>query len=121
MKIYMRKIGMIRPDVNPKNSSLNLGIDWSIEYYDTDQNQIRFDIILKSLEEFRLDFKIEGVVELSTFEEFIQEDVSQLIFHQACSVLMDMISLTRESTHVLSNPEAISGFGSEHISGTLFN
>ena len=60
-------------------------------------------------------------MELSTFEKFIQEDVSQLIFHQACSVLMDMISLTRESSHILSNSEAISDFGSEHISGTLFN
>ena len=121
MKIYMQKIGMIRPDVNPKNLSLNLNIDWSVEYYDTDQNQIRFNIILKSYEEFSLDFKIEGVVELSPFEEFIQEDVSQLIFHQACSVLMNMISLTRESTHILPSQEEILSFGSEHISGTLFN
>ncbi|WP_405304762.1 hypothetical protein [Methanobrevibacter sp.] len=121
MKIYMQKIGMIRPDVNPKNLSLNLDIDWAVEYYDTDQNQVRFNIILKSSEHFRLDFKIEGVVELSTFEEFIQDDVSQLIFHQACSVLMNMISLTRESTHILSNPKTISDFGSEHISSTLFN
>ena len=121
MKIYMQKIGMIRPDVNPKNLSLNLNIDWSIEYCDTDQKQISFNIILKSFEQFILDFKIEGVVELSAFEKFIQEDVSQLIFHQACTVLMDMISLTRESTHILSNPESISGFGSEHISSTLFN
>ncbi len=120
MKIYMQKIGMIRPDVNPKDLRLNLDIDWSIEYRERDQNQIRFDIVLKSFEQFILDFKIEGVVELSTFEKFIQEDVSQLIFHQACTVLMNMISLTRESTHILSNPE-MSGFGSEHISSTLFN
>lgn len=112
---------MIRPDSNPKNSNLNLDIDWSVEYYDTHQDQIRFNMILKSLNQFRLDFKVEGVVELSTFEEFIQEEVSQLIFNQACSVLMDMISLTRESTHILSNPENLSCFGSEHISSTLFN
>ena len=117
----MQKIGMIRPDVNPKDLSLNLDIDWSIEYYDTSQNRIRFDIILKSFEQFILDFKIEGVVELSAFEDFIQEDISQLIFHQSCNVLMDMISLTRESTHFLSNPDTISGFGSEHIPSTLFN
>ena len=121
MKIYMQKIGMIRPNINPKNSSLNLDIDWSIEYYDTDRDQIGFNIILKSLNQFDIDFKIEGILELATFEKFIQEDVSQLIFHQACSVLMDMISLTRQSTHVLSNQETISDFGSEHISGTLFN
>ena len=121
MKIRMQKIGMIRPDVNPRNSSLNLDIDWSIEYTDTDQNQIRFNIILKSLNQFSLDFKIEGVVVLSEFEKFIQEDVSQLIFHKSFNILMDMVSLTRDSTHILSNPENLSGFGSEHISGTLFN
>ena len=121
MKIYMQKIGMIRPDVNPKNSSLNLDVDWSIEYFDTDQSQIKFCIILRSLNQFSLDFKIEGFVELEAFEKFIQEDVSKLIFHQACTVLMEMISLTRQSTHILSNPEKLSSFGSEHISGTLFN
>ena len=66
-------------------------------------------------------FKIEGVVELHTLEKFSQEDVSSLIFHKACSILMDMISLTRESTHILPNPENLSDFGSEHISSTLFN
>lgn len=61
MKIYMQKIGMIRPDSNPKNSNLNLDIDWSVEYYDTHQDQIRFNMILKSLNQFRLDFKVEGL------------------------------------------------------------
>jgi hypothetical protein len=112
---------MIRPDVNPRNSNLNLDIDWTIEYCDTHQDRIRFNIILKSLNQFSFDFKIEGVVELSDFEKFVQEDVSQLIFHKASVILMDMISLTCESTHILSNPENLSGFGSEHISGTLFN
>ena len=117
----MQKIGMIRPDVNPKNSDLNLDIDWSIDFFHTDQSQVEFSIILRSLNQFSLDFKMEGLLELEAFEEFIQEDVSQLIFHKACSVLMKMISLTCQSTHVLSNTENVSGFGSEHISGTLFN
>ena len=121
MKIYVQKIGMMRPDINPENSNLNLDIDWSVEYYDTDKDQIRFDMILKSLHQFCVDFKIEGVVELHTLEKFSQEDVSSLIFHKACSILMDMISLTRESTHILPNPENLSDFGSEHISSTLFN
>ncbi|MBR4447460.1 hypothetical protein [Methanobrevibacter sp.] len=121
MKIYVQKIAMIRPDVNPKNSNLNLDIDWSVEYWDTDKNQVRFNMILKSLHQFCVDFKIEGVVELYALEKFIQEDVSKLIFHKSCSILMDMISLTRESTHILSNPDNLSDFGSEHISSTLFN
>ncbi|MCR5026735.1 MAG: pilus assembly protein [Methanobrevibacter sp.] len=121
MEIYMQKIGMIRPDANPKNSSLNFDIDWSIDYYDSEQCQKKFCIILRSLNQFILDFKIEGFIELDAFEKFDKEEVSQLIFHRACSVLMDMISLTRQSSHVLSNAEGLSGFGSEYISGTLFS
>ena len=48
MEICMQKIAMIRPDFNPKNLSLNLDMDWSIEFSNTDQNQINFNIILKS-------------------------------------------------------------------------
>lgn len=121
MKIYMQKIGMVRPDVNPKNTSLILDIDWSIDFFDTHLNEVKFCIILRSLNQFKTDFKIEGYVGLDEFEKFNQKEVSQLIFNQACSVFMDMISLTRESTHILSKPENLSGFGSEHISSTLFN
>lgn len=114
----MQKIGLIRPNTNPKNSSVNLDIDWSVEYTNTDQNEINFDIILKSYESFDLNFKVEGVVVLELFEEFNQECVSQIIFYQACNVLMDMISITRESVHILSND---SNLGSEHIPNTLYN
>lgn len=48
----MRKIGLIRPDFNPRNSSLNMDIDWSVEYTNTDQDIVNFDIILKSWEIF---------------------------------------------------------------------
>ena len=121
MEIYMQKIGMIRPDVNPKNSSLDLDVDWSIEYFDTHLSQVKFCIILRSLNQFKSDFKIDGYVELEKFEKFNQEDISKLIFNKACSVFMEMISLTRESTLILPNPENLFGFGSEDISSTLFN
>ena len=120
MEIYMQKIGLIRDDVNPKNLSLNLDIDWAVEYTNTDQEMINFDIILKSCDNFILNFKIEGIVKLDIFEKFLQEEISQILFHQACKVLMDMISITRESTHILSADDSLS-FGNEHISGTLFN
>ena len=105
MKICMRKIGLIRPDFNPKNSSLNMNIDWSIEYTNTDQDIVNFDIILKSYGEFSLNFKIEGIVILDLFEEFVQDNVSQIIFYQACNTLMDMVSSTNESFHILSKKE----------------
>lgn len=43
----MQKIGMIRPDFNPRNTSLSLDIDWSVEYTNTDQDEINFNIIFK--------------------------------------------------------------------------
>ena len=116
----MQKIGLIRDEVNPKNSSLNLDIDWFVEYTNTDQDEIDFNIVLKSCQNFNLNFKVEGIVKLDLFEEFVQEDVSQVIFWQACNVLMDMISITRESVHILSKNE-YSNLGSEHIPNTLYN
>ena len=121
MEICMQKIGLIRDDVNPKNLSLNLDIDWAVEYKNTDQEMIDFDIILKSCEHFELNFKIEGIIKLGMFEKFSQEEVSQIIFHQACKVLMDMVSITRESTHILSNSDDSLGIGSEHVPNTLLN
>ncbi len=121
MEIYMQKIGLIRPNFNPKNSSLDLDIDWDIEYVHSDQKEINFDITLTSVENFKLNFKIEGVVVLDLFENFIQDDVSQIIFYRACNVLMDMISLTRQSSHILSNEDKYPSLGSEHIPNTLCN
>ena len=121
MEIYMQKIGLIRDDVNPKNLSLNLDIDWAVEYRNADQEMIDFDIILKSIENFVLNFKIEGIIILGMFERFSQEEVSQIIFHRACKVLMDMVSITRESTHILSNLDDSLSCGSEHIPNTLLN
>ena len=120
MEIYMHKIGMIKKDINPKNSTLNLGLDWSVEYTNTDQDEINFDIILKSVENFKFDFKIEGILKLDLFEYFIQEEISQILFDKACNVLMDMISITRQSTHELSNSD-LTYIGSENISDTLYN
>ena len=115
----MEKIGMIREDVNPKNLSLNLNIDWAVEYKNTDQNVINFDIILKSCENFILNFKIEGIIKLDIFEKFLKEEISQIVFNHACKVLMDMISITRQSTHIISDSDDSVSF--KNVSGTLFN
>lgn len=114
MEIYMQKIGLIRDDINPKNSNLNLDIDWFVEYTNTDQEKINFNIVLKSCGNFNLNFKVEGIIKLDLFEEFIHDEVSQMVFYHACNVLMDMISITRESVHILSKKE-YSNLDSEHF------
>ena len=120
MEIYMQKIGLIRDDTNPRNTNLNLDIDWFVEYTNTDQDEINFAAVLKSSENFNLNFKVEGILKLDLFEEFNQEDVSQIIFCQACNVLMDMISITRESVHILSKNE-YSDLNSEHVPDALLS
>ena len=105
MEITVEKIAMIRDDYNPKNTNLNLDIDWSVEYTNTDQKDIGYDIILKSEEYLNLNFKVEGLIRLGDLEEFIQKDCSQIIFHHACTMLMNMISLTRQSNYELLNED----------------
>ena len=76
---------------------------------------------MKSCENFVLNFKVEGIIELGIFEKFSQEEVSQILFHKACKILMDMVSITRESTHILSNSDDSVSFGSEHITNAPLN
>lgn len=101
MEITVEKIAMIRENYNPKNKDLNLDVDWSVEYTHIDQRRIMYNIILKSAEYLNLNFKLEGVLKLEGFEEFIQQDCSQIIFHHACTMLMNMVSLTRQSNYEL--------------------
>lgn len=105
MKIYMQKIGMIRPNFNPKNKKLNLDLDWSVDYRDTDQKFIKYDCILRTYEDFALNFKVEGVLKLQESEKFLKEEVSQIIFDKAFEILMKMVSLTRESSYSIKDSD----------------
>ena len=96
---------MIRENCNPKNANLNLDVDWSVEYTDTDKKDINYNIILRSAECLNLNFKVEGLIRLGNFEEFIQHECSQIVFHHACGMLMNMISLTRQSSYELLNED----------------
>lgn len=123
MKIYMQKIELFRPNTNPKNKQLDLDIDWAVEYDDITKEQMKFNIILKSFKNFTLNFKIEGIVKLDSFEKIVQDEISQKIFHQSIKVLMDMISITRESTHDISNTKEFELYNliDPQIHNALFN
>lgn len=116
MEITVEKIAMIREDFNPKNTNLNLDVDWSVEYRNTDQRNINYDIVLKSKEYLNLNFKLEGLVILGNLDEFNHNECSQLIFHHACTILMNMISLTRQTEYDLIKEEV----GSTVNFGTAF-
>ena len=101
MEITVERIALIRENYNPKNTNLNLDVDWFVEYTNTDQKNINYEIVLKSAEYLNLNFKIAGLLQLGDLEEFIQKDCSQIIFHHACTMLMNMVSLTRQSNYEL--------------------
>jgi len=105
MEITVNNLAMFRENYNPKNTNLNLNVDWSVEYTNTDQKVIEYDIILRSGEYLNLNFKVGGLLLLGDFEEFIQEECSQIVFHHACNILMNMISLTRQSDYELLNED----------------
>lgn len=116
MKIFIEKFGMIRPYLNPKNQDLDLDIDWSVDYVELDQKHVNYNCILKSSD---LKFKLEGILELSLFEEFNQEICSKIIFDKACTLFIENFSLTRQTSY--NFVENKSYFGSEDISNTLSN
>ena len=101
VEITVEKIAMIRENYNPKNANLNLDIDWSVEYINTDQRDVNYNIVLRSSEYLNLNFKVEGLIRLEIFEEFLQKECSQIVFHHACTMLMNMITLTRQSNYEL--------------------
>ena len=101
VEITVERMAMIRENYNPKNTNLNLDIDWSVEYTNTDQREINYNIVLRSAQYLNLNFKVEGLLKLDIFEEFIQQECSQIVFHHACTMLMNVISLTRQSNYEL--------------------
>lgn len=120
MEVYIEKVAMIRPLTNPKNCDLDLEMDWSIDYTKTDQNNIGYNCVLKSIF-LDLNFKIEGILKLEAFEEFREETSSQIIVNNSFDILMKMFSLTLPSSHILSDDESSDNFGSENIHSALYN
>lgn len=103
VEITVEKIAMIREDYNPKNMELNLDIDWSVEYSNTDQRDVNYNIVLRSSEYLNLNFTVSGLIRLDIFEEFLQQECSQIVFNHACTMLINMMTLTRQSNYELLN------------------
>ncbi len=120
MKVYIEKVAMIRPLTNPKNCDLDLEMDWSIDYTKIDQKNIGYNCVLKSIF-LDLNFKIEGILMLDDFEEFMEETSSQIIVNNSFDILMKMFSLTLPSSHTLSEGESVDNLGSENVHSALYN
>lgn len=101
--MYIQNISLERPDFNPKNSNLNLDIDWSVDFKDENSNLIRYTSFLKNIQDFKLDLKVKGIIKLKSGEVFSKEEFSQFVFDNSVNVLMNLISLTRENHYYLTS------------------
>lgn len=95
MEMYIQKIGMFRPDKNPRSCNLDLNLDWSVDYTTLDSKSTEYTFKVQNLNKFPLDFKIEGLLKYNKSEEF-SEKITPLIFDQAVEIVLKMINLTKE-------------------------
>ncbi|MCK9152534.1 hypothetical protein [Methanobacterium alcaliphilum] len=95
MEMHIQKIGMFRPDINPKSCNLDLDLDWSIDYTNLNSNCTEYIFRVQNLNKFPLNFKIEGFLSYNDSEEF-SESVSPLILNKGLKIIVKMINLTKE-------------------------
>lgn len=101
--IYIQNISLERPEINPKNSNLNLNIDFNVDFKNVESNLINYTCLLKSLYNFNMCFKVEGIMKMGSGEIFSKEECSQLVFDNSITVLMNLISLTKENEYFISS------------------
>lgn len=103
MIIYIQNISLERPEINPKNSNLNLNIDFNVDFKNVESNLINYTCFLKSLYNFNMCFKVEGIMKMGSDEIFSKEEFSQVVFNNSITVLMNLISLTKEKEYFISS------------------
>ena len=79
-----------------KNQTLELDMDWNIEYKRISNTSYGYICNLK-MEEFPISFVVEGVVEFDKNVDHISEDISQSILDRLLQILVGMINLTKET------------------------
>ncbi|EHP85692.1 hypothetical protein [Methanotorris formicicus] len=95
MKMSIEKLKLVRPKENPKNTNLELDVDWNIEYKKINNNSFCYICNLK-MEEFPVSFVVEGVVEFEENTNNVSEDVSQSILDKLLQILVNLINLTKD-------------------------
>lgn len=96
MQMYIQKVGMFRPEINPKGQNLDLGVDWAVDYKNADLDHMEYICTLKTFQIFPLNFKIEGFLKFEELEKVSKTKISQIIFDRCLEILLEMVNLTKE-------------------------
>ncbi|EHP85775.1 hypothetical protein [Methanotorris formicicus] len=105
IKITIKKLTFERPKENPKNTKLELNLNWSVEYKKIDTNSLNYTCRLKTKNEFPMVFTIEGIIEFENEIINIPEDISKCILNNMTQILVHMINLTKEKPIKLETPQ----------------
>lgn len=96
MQMHIQKIGMFRPEINPKGQNLDLDVDWAIDYKNPDVDHIEYVCTVKTFQIFPLNFKVEGFLQFEELEKVSKTQISQMIFDRCLEILLKMVNLTKE-------------------------
>ncbi|AXV36892.1 MAG: hypothetical protein CIT01_01070 [Methanobacterium sp. BRmetb2] len=106
MKISVNKIQIIRPESNPKKSSLNLNVDWHVDFMEKSRSSMEYSCFIKTSPEYPIDFKINGIVGSENLKEenkIESKDLKDLntilpgiIFDNSLNIMLNLINLTKD-------------------------
>lgn len=102
MEITVKKLQMIRPEINPKNCNLNLDVDWNVDYNETDSSSLEYVCNLKSVNEFPIALVVEGNVEFEGLE-VLSKELTGMILDNCFKIMINMVNLTKESNVKINN------------------
>ncbi|MDI9618455.1 hypothetical protein [Methanothermobacter sp.] len=102
MEIQIQRIGLLRPEKNPKSCTLNLDLDWKIDYTDFGNNSVGYIFYAESEGGIPLKFKIEGNIVLEDSEK-LPGNLSELLLDRGLNIMVDLFNITRDRTVSVQN------------------
>jgi len=97
MEISVKKLQMIRPEINPKNCNLNLDVDWDVDYKETDSSSLEYVCNLKTINEFPIHLTVEGNVEFESLEA-LSKELTGMILDNCFKIMINMVNITQEAS-----------------------
>lgn len=101
LNVCVNKIKLIRPGNNPKSCDLNLNVDWSIEYNQTDEGNMGYVCTLNAIGEMPLKFAVKGFLECENQIEDLEkrsDELSPLILDKCMNTMINIVNATKNST-----------------------
>ncbi|WP_321211100.1 hypothetical protein [Methanothermobacter sp. DP] len=102
MEIQIQRIGLFRPEKNPKSCTLSLDMDWKIDYTDFGNKSVGYIFYGESGSGIPLKFKIEGKIVLEDSEK-LPGNLSELLLDRGLNIMVELFNITRDRTVSVQN------------------